>query len=57
MCVSPSGRHFAVDTEGSVAFPCEQCLARELDGNAELSPIYVWNGQNYLLKMARDLDV
>lgn len=50
------GRHWAVDTAGCVSVPCEQCLARSLDGVAELSPLYVWNGENYLLKMATDLD-
>jgi hypothetical protein len=46
-----AGQHYAVDTAGSTKAPCEQCLARQLGEGGQFTPTYVWNGENYLLKV------
>lgn len=36
--------------------PCEQCVAKAINGGVEHSPPYIWNNLNYLLKMMDDLN-
>ena len=51
-----TGKHYAVETVGASKMPCEQCLARQMGEGAELSCTFIWNGENYLLKMGRALE-
>ncbi|GMH53247.1 hypothetical protein TrST_g11716 [Triparma strigata] len=49
-------KHYAVESVTSPKYrPCEQCLAKKYNGHAQYTPAYIWNGENYLLKMGGDL--
>jgi len=50
-------KHYAVESVTSPKFrPCEQCAAAKYSGIAEYTPGYIWNGENYLLKISDDLE-
>ncbi|GBG29158.1 Calmodulin [Hondaea fermentalgiana] len=49
------GKHFAVESEMGVPNTrCEICFANSFNHFGKYSPSYMWNGQNYLLKMLHD---
>ncbi|GMH55038.1 hypothetical protein TL16_g01803 [Triparma laevis f. inornata] len=49
-------KHYAVESVTSPKYrPCEQCLAKKYNGHAQYTPAYIWNGENYLLKIGGDL--
>ena len=50
-------KHYAVESVNAPKFrPCEQCLAHTYSGAAQYTAAYIWNGENYLLKISDDTD-
>jgi len=53
--VRSCGKHFAIESDMGVPNTrCEICQAASFNQDAEYVPSYLWNGQNYLLKMNMD---
>ena len=50
-------KHYAVESVNSPKFrPCEQCLAHTYSGAAQYTAAYIWNGENYMLKISDDTE-
>lgn len=51
------GKHFAVESDmGVTDTRCEFCFANSFNRFGSYTPSYLWNSQNYLLKMLHDTD-
>ena len=50
-------KHYAVESVTSPKYrPCEQCIAKTYNGQSEYTAAYIWNGENYLLKISSDTE-
>lgn len=53
LCVCSSGAHMRASPSH---FPLQECDVEKLDGPTKFTPPFMWNGENYLLKVLHDLD-
>ena len=47
-------KHFGIESENAGPSKCEECTIQKMGGAAAYTPSYMWNGQNYMMKLISD---